>query len=134
MHRQRLKALFLSLVCTVMLVVQWLPAHAHLDAAHQHDGARHEHLATVHAHQPVVAHGDALDVGHVEQDLGAVVDLDQSYCLGAHGLDPGHINSHAARIAAPPGLSYEVPQRDGRRRPNRPTPHVGEPRAPPQHP
>lgn len=131
MNRQRLQAHFLYFICTVMLAVQWLPAHAHLDAAHQHDGARHEHRATIHAHQPAIEHDQAFDVGHLEPHLEAVVDLEQTYGLGGHGADP----------ALAPGLRFATPS-DGARHasslcgsplPPRPLPHVGEPRAPPRH-
>ena len=132
MIRQRLKAFFLHLTCAVMLAVQWVPAHAHLDAVHQHDGPQHEHHATIHAHQPLAAHGDAFDLGHVEQDAKAIVDLDQSICAGVQVPDQA--------ISAPAlhrfSISAELFQRPWPSLvsllSNRPPPHVGEPRAPPQ--
>lgn len=132
MTRLRLKSLFPYLVCAVMLAVQGVPAHAHLDAAHRHDGSQHEHPATIHAHQPVIEHGDAFDFGHNERHLEAVVDLEPPYCASGHPLDQDFTATASVRRATPTECSGRFRPTFGDPLPNRPPPHVGEPRAPPQ--
>lgn len=132
MSRQRLQAFFLYLLCTVMLAVQGVPAHAHLDAVHPHGTSQHQHHPTVHAHQPVIGHDDDFGSGQAAPHADAVVELDQSFCTPCAFPDLAVIVRGAAPLPASASVVNRVSLPVGSSLPNRPLPHVGEPRAPPQ--
>jgi len=131
MIRMRLQAVLLYLFCTVFMAVQSTSTHAHLNTAHQHDGALHEHVTNVHAH-PSLIHADAIDLGHSQENLTAVVDLESNQCL------PNCQSGDDVPLATAAAIARLSPQRGAQRfshagslLPQRPPPHSGEPRAPP---
>ncbi len=133
MIRQRINSVWLFVLLTAFLAVQWTPPHAHLASPHDHSDGRHQHSAEAHAHQPVVSHADAIDSGHFQLDETQVVELD-------HDASP----ANGCPLDAPPAtwlveahypligeaMVFGTPPGHNALPSSRP-PHIGQPRAPP---
>ena len=133
MIRQRINSVWLFVLLTAFLAVQWTPPHAHLALPHDHSGGRHQHSAEAHAHQPVMLHVEAIDSRHSQLDEAQIVDL-------GHDASP----ANGCPMDAPPAtllveahypLFGEViafgPPPDRNALPDLLPPHIGQPRAPP---
>lgn len=78
MTKFRLNPIFLFVLITAFLTMQWTSAHIHLAEHHDHDGDHHQHNIEVHAHHSIGHHADAIDFSHQTGDV-SVVELDHDY-------------------------------------------------------
>ncbi len=78
MMRLHKNKIWLFVLITAFLTMQWSTAHIHFSEIHDHNGSHHEHYSEVHAHHSIDHHASILDVTHQTSNID-VVELDHKF-------------------------------------------------------
>ena len=109
----RSNKIFLLLLVTAFLTVQWSATHIHLAEHHDHDGSHHQHNIQAHAHYTTNHHTDSIETAHEIGEYN-VVEFDNdcvlSVCKKSGNQSLVSFSTVYQFLYAPQSTSLQLPE------------------------